>query len=109
MRLVSGRSHRSAHFDPAFYQTDLGSVARVATTYSDTPTSIDSGQNRIFDLRVPGAGEFMSSLAAGVARAQSGEATAQEALNAVAAEWKAIGDRIGLDRVRDAYHNVVAL
>lgn len=101
--------YREAHFDPAFYQTELGWDANVATTYTDTLKAIDGGQNQVFDLRVPGVGEFMSSLAAGVARAQSGEATAQEALDGVAAEWKTIVDRIGVDRVREAYANVVAL
>ncbi len=101
--------YREAHFDPAFYQTELGWEPNVATTYTETLKAIDSGKNQVFDLRVPGVGEFMSSLAAGVARAQSGEATAQEALDGVATEWKAIVDRIGADRVREAYANVVAL
>jgi len=51
----------------------------------------------------------MSSLAAGVARAMSGELTPQEALDGVAAEWTDIVGRIGVDRVRTAYANVVAL
>ena len=101
--------YREAHFDPAFYETELGWDVNTATTYTDTLKAIDGGQNQVFDLRVPGVGEFMSSLAAGVARAQSGEATTQEALDGVAAEWKAIVDRIGVDRVREAYANVVAL
>lgn len=101
--------YREAHFDPAFYEAELGWDVNTAKTYTDTLKAIDGGQNQVFDLRVPGVGEFMSSLAAGVARAQSGEATAQEALDGVAAEWKAIVDRIGVDRVREAYANVVAL
>ena len=101
--------YREAHFDPAFYQTEMGWDADVATTYTDTLKAIDTNVNQVFDLRVPGVGEFMSSMAAGVARAQSGEATAQEALDGVAAEWSAIVERIGMDRVRAAYANVVAL
>lgn len=101
--------YRAEHFDPAFYQNDLGWDAAVATTYADTLKAVDSAPNQVFDLRVPGVGEFMSSLAAGVARAQSGEATAQEALDGVAAEWTAIVDRIGKDKVKAAYANVVAL
>jgi multiple sugar transport system substrate-binding protein len=101
--------YREDHFDPAFYQTELGWSENVAQTYTDTLRAIDSGSNQVFDLRVPGVGEFMSSLAAGVARAQSGEASAQDALDGVAAEWSAIVERIGADRVREAYANVVAL
>ena len=101
--------YRDEHFDASFYETKLGWDPAVAQTYADTLKSIDTGSNQVFDLRVPGVGEFMTSLAAGVARAQSGEATAQEALDGVAAEWKSIVDRIGADRVREAYANVVAL
>lgn len=101
--------YRTEHFDATFYQSEMGWAPDVATTYADTLRAIDESPNQVFDLRVPGVGEFMSSLAAGVARAQSGEATAQEALDQVAAEWSSIVDRIGADRVREAYANVVAL
>lgn len=101
--------YREAHFDPAFYVSEMGWDAQVAQTYADTLRSIDTADNQVFDLRVPGVGEFMSSLATGVARAQSGEATPQEALDGVAVEWRAIVERIGADRVRAAYANVVAL
>ncbi len=101
--------YREAHFDPAFYQTEMGWDANVATTYTDTLKAIDTGDNQVFDLRVPGVGEFKSSMAAGVARAQSGDATAQKALDGVAAEWTSIVERIGADRVRAAYANVVLL
>jgi multiple sugar transport system substrate-binding protein len=88
---------------------EMGWDAAVAETYTATLKGIDTAPNQVFDLRVPGVGEFMSSLAAGVARAQSGEQSPQEALDGVAAEWTAIVDRIGADRVREAYANVVAL
>ncbi|MCR8548837.1 extracellular solute-binding protein [Salipiger sp. P9] len=101
--------YRDTHFDPAFYETEMGWDAAVAESYATTLRDIDGGANQVFDLRVPGVGEFMSSLAAGVARAMSGEASAQEALDGVAAEWGQIVDRIGADRVRAAYANVVAL
>lgn len=101
--------YRDTHFDPAFYETEMGWDAAVAETYTATLKGIDTAPNQVFDLRVPGVGEFMSSLAAGVARAQSGEQSPQEALDGVAAEWTAIVDRIGADRVREAYANVVAL
>lgn len=101
--------YREAHFDTALYIDEMGWDPRVAENYTATLRAIDEGSNQVFDLRIPGVGEFMSSLAAGVARAQSGEMGAQEALDGVAAEWRAIVDRIGVDRVRAAYANVVAL
>ncbi len=101
--------YREAHFDPAIYTGLMGWDAAVAESYTATLRAIDEAPNQVFDLRVPGVGEFMSALAAGVARAQAGEATPQAALDGVAAEWAAIVERIGKDRVREAYAHVVAL
>jgi multiple sugar transport system substrate-binding protein len=70
---------------------------------------MDDSKNRVFDLRVPGVGQFMSSLAAGVSKAMAGQESPQKALDGVAKEWEQIVDRLGKDRVRDAYKNVVAL
>ena len=71
---------------------------------------MDLSKNRVFDLRVPGVNQFMtSSMAAGVAKALAGQETPQKALDGVAEEWRQIVDRIGKERVRDAYKNVVAL
>ena len=70
---------------------------------------MDKSKNRVFDLRVPGVNQFMSSMAAGVSEAMAGQKTAQQALDGVAKEWKQIVDRIGKDKVRAAYANVVAL
>ena len=51
----------------------------------------------------------MSALAAGVSKALAKQMTPQAAMDEVAAEWKKITERLGVDRVRDAYANVVAL
>jgi multiple sugar transport system substrate-binding protein len=70
---------------------------------------MEDSTNRVYDLRVPGVGQFMSSMANGVAEAMAGQKTAQEALDGVAEEWSDIVDRIGADRLREAYANVVRL
>ena len=70
---------------------------------------MDLSKNRVFDLRVPGVGQFMSSMAAGVSKALAGQESAQKAMDGVAAEWRQIVDRIGKEKVREAYKNVVAL
>jgi multiple sugar transport system substrate-binding protein len=70
---------------------------------------MEESQNRVFDLRVPGVSQFMSSMANGVSEAMAGQKTAQEALDNVAKEWSEITDRIGKDRLRDAYANVVTV
>jgi len=87
----------------------LGWDRDMAEQYVETLERIDAYDNRVFDLRVPGVGQFMTSLAAGVAEAVAGQATPQEALDGVAEEWSRTVERIGKDRVREAYANVVEI
>lgn len=101
--------YRNAHFDPKFWQDKLGWDPKVSVAYVETLSGMDKSNNRVFDLRVPGVNQFMSTLANGVAEAMAGQKSAQEALNEVAAKWKEIVDKIGKDKVRDAYAKVVAL
>lgn len=101
--------YRNAHFDPKFWEDKLGWDKQVAETYVDTLGGMDKSNNRVFDLRVPGVNQFMSTLANGVAEAMAGQKSPQEALDGVAAQWKDIVAKIGPDKVRDAYANVVAL
>jgi multiple sugar transport system substrate-binding protein len=82
---------------------------KTADNYVGTLNWIDKSNNRVFDLRVPGVNQFMTAMAAGVAQAMAGEKTPQAAMDEVAAEWRRIVDRIGKDKVREAYANVVAL
>ena len=100
--------YRTSHFDSAFWQ-GLGWEADVADSYVQTLSEMERSDNRVYDLRVPGVGQFMSSMANGVAEALAGQKSAQEALDGVAEEWSAIVDRIGEDRLREAYANVVRL
>lgn len=100
--------YRDSHFDSAFWQ-GLGWDAGVADSYVTTLSEMEQSGNRVYDLRVPGVGQFMSSMANGVAEALAGQKSAQDALDGVAAEWSDIVDRIGADRLREAYANVVAL
>jgi len=53
--------------------------------------------------------QFMSSLANGVAEAMVGQKTPQAALDGVAQQWSEIVAKIGVDKVRAAYANVVKL
>lgn len=101
--------YRKTHFDPKFWQDKLGWDGHVAETYVKTLSGMDDSNNRVFDLRVPGVNQFMSTLANGVAEAMAGQKSPQAALDDVAAKWKEIVGKIGADKVRDAYANVVAL
>jgi len=100
--------YRQSHFDEELW-TGLGWDQKVANSYVTTLSEMETSPNRVYDLRVPGVGQFMSAMANGVASAMSGQKTAQQALDDVAQEWTDIVDRIGKDRLRDAYANVVAL
>ena len=101
--------YRNAHFDPDLWEGKLGWDAALTQSYVDTLSGMDDSKTRVFDLRVPGVNQFMTSLATGVAAALAGQQTPQEALDGVAAEWTSIVDRIGVDTVRSAYTGVVAL
>ena len=101
--------YRAAHFEKSLWVDEMGWDEAVADSYIETLSGMDTNTNRVFDLRVPGVGQFMTSMATGVAAAIAGQKTAQEAMDEVAAEWEQIVDRIGKDRVREAYSVVVAL
>lgn len=100
--------YRTTHFDPKFWEGKLGWDPKVAETYATPLSDMDKSNNRVFGLRVPGVNQFMSTLANGVAEAMAGQKTPQEALDGVAVQWNAIVAKIGPDKVRDAYANVVA-
>ena len=100
--------YRDEHFDVDFWKGQ-GWENKTAESYVSTLSDMEQSQNRVFDLRVPGVSQFMSSMANGVAEAMAGQKSAQEALDGVAKEWAEITDRIGKDRLREAYANVVKL
>jgi multiple sugar transport system substrate-binding protein len=100
---------RNADYETSFWTDQAGWEAQSAESYIATLTNYESNTNRVFDLRVPGNGEFYTAMANGVAEALAGQKTAQEALDAVAAEWETIIDRIGEDKIKDAYQAVIRL
>lgn len=101
--------YRNKHLEAQFWIKKLDWDAKIAASYVDTLAGMDKSRNRVFDLRVPGVNQFMSSLAAGVSSALAHQKSPQKALDDVAKEWQSIVDRIGKDRIREAYRNVVAL
>jgi multiple sugar transport system substrate-binding protein len=100
---------KTPDFDPSFYIKEAGWAAQVANTYTVTLSGMDTSHNRVFDLRVPGVNQYMTSMAAGVSKALAKQLTPQQAMDEVAKEWTQITERLGVDRIRKAYANVVAL
>ena len=100
---------RTSHMDPNYWEQEAGWDRAVAESFTVMLRGMDTSTNRVFDLRVPGVNQFYVAMMASVAKAMAGEMTAQAALDEVAEEWTRIADRIGVDAIRDAYKNVVAL
>lgn len=100
---------RTGDFELDFWTNTVGWDQTSASTFIDTMLAYEANTNRVFDLRVPGNGEFYTAMAFGVAEALAGQKTPQEALDGVAAEWEAIIERIGSDVISDAYQSVIQL
>ena len=100
---------RTGDFELSFWTDTVGWDETSASTYIDTMLAYEDNTNRVFDLRVPGNGEFYTAMAFGVAEALAGEKTPQEALDGVAAEWELIIERIGKDVIAEAYQSVIQL
>jgi len=58
--------------------------------------------------RIPGGEEYLAALDRAVDQALSGERSAEEALSAAAAGWRAINERLGVDSQREAYRHSLA-
>jgi len=100
---------RSGDFTKDFWVKNLGWGDAPTQSWLDTLNTYTNSKNRVFDLRVPGNGQFMSALADGVALALAGQKTPQQALDDVAAKWNDILNQIGKDKVKTAYANVLKL
>jgi multiple sugar transport system substrate-binding protein len=100
---------RNEDLKTEFWTEKAGWEAKAADSYISTLQNYESNTNRVFDLRVPGNGEFYTAMANGVAEALAGQKKPKEALDAVAAEWQNIIDRIGAETIKDAYQAVIRL
>lgn len=100
---------RSEDFTLDFWVKGLGWSAPATQSWLDTMNNYTQAKNRVFDLRVPGNGQFMGAIADGVALALAGQKTPQAALDEVAEKWVEILNTIGKDKVKAAYQNVIKL
>jgi len=94
---------RQSQFDNVELWTGAGFDQASAEDYLGAILDTINDPNAIVDLRIPGAFEYFSALDTGIARAMAGEATPQEALDAVAVEWDAITERLGRDNQLKLY------
>jgi multiple sugar transport system substrate-binding protein len=88
---------RQSQFDNLELWTNAGFDEESAKDYLQAILDTINDPNAIVDLRIPGAFEYFDALDNGIAKAITGEASAQAALDEVAATWDAITDRLGRD------------
>jgi multiple sugar transport system substrate-binding protein len=100
---------RTEDFTKDFWVKKLGWQPGPTQSWLDTLNIYAKSKNRVFDLRTPGNGPFMQSLADGVALALAGTKSPKAALDAVAKEWVKIVNQNGKKKVQDAYANVIKL
>jgi multiple sugar transport system substrate-binding protein len=73
-------------------------------------TTFDASIAELFpELRIPGAFEYYDSLDVQVQKALAGEAAPKEALDAAAAQWNAITERLGRDNQREKYKDAMEI
>jgi multiple sugar transport system substrate-binding protein len=89
---------RTSHFsDPASWNQS-GFSTESAKAYLDEITESLSNTNVVYDITIPGAGEYYKVFDEFAYKAVSGELKPKQALDAAAAEWEKITDRLGRDK-----------
>jgi len=87
--------------------TGAGWNPEVAKSYVQMLDAQSKSRNRVLDLRIYRGQEYVYLLSVGVYRAITGRESPQKALDEVAQRWKQLTERIGVDKQREAYRNVV--
>ncbi|MCC6613086.1 MAG: extracellular solute-binding protein [Anaerolineae bacterium] len=100
---------RASQFDNIDLWINAGFSEESAQEYLDAVRATIADPNAVLDLRIPGAAEYFAALDDEIHHALLGEVTAQEALDAVAAEWDAITDRFGRDEQLTLYRQSLGL
>ncbi len=86
---------RQSQFDNLDLWVNAGFDEESAQDYLGAVLDTINHPNNIVDLRIPGAFEYFSALDQGIAKAITGELSAQAALDEVAVAWDAITERLG--------------
>jgi len=86
---------RFSHFENAASWTQSGFTENSARRYLDEISKSLTNKNVVYDITLPGAGEYYQALDESVYKALKGVLTPQEALNEAAKKWDTITDKIG--------------
>jgi len=101
--------YRKKDLNEQFWTNKVGWDKAVAHSYVSMLKRMLSSNNRVFYLRIHNSRQYMKTLGIGVYRALSGYSTEQEALDYVAKAWDDLTERIGRDKQREAYSQMVKM
>jgi multiple sugar transport system substrate-binding protein len=98
---------RVSDLDARYWTERAGWDEAVARSYVETLDAMSRSRNRVLDLRIHRGQEYVYVLSVGVYRALTGRETPQAALDTVAARWRQLTRRVGIEQQRDAYRHIV--
>lgn len=99
---------RRTDLDESFWMRRAGWDEEVAASYVGTLERMSRSRNRVLDLRIHLGQQYVYALSVGVYRALTGRETPQAALDGVAERWRALTRRVGVEKQRAAYREIVA-
>lgn len=79
----------------------------AAESYLAAEKATMEHKNLMVDLRIPGFTQYRDAAELAIAQALAAEKSPQEALDACAASWKEISQRVGIDRQRELYQSAI--
>lgn len=88
---------------------DAGFTEEASLDYLQAIEDTIRHPQAVLDLRIPGAADYLQALDRGVQAALEGDLDAQEALDAVYAEWETITDRYGREAQLEFYRQSLGL
>lgn len=89
---------RRSHFDDPASWNQSGFSTESARAYLEEITRSLSNPNVVYDITIPGAGEYYRAGDEYIFKAVRGELKPKQALDQAAAAWERITDRLGRDR-----------
>jgi multiple sugar transport system substrate-binding protein len=100
--------YRFSHFDNLGLWTAIMSEEEAKGYLASQKGSLEA-PNVVLDMRLPGYFSYTEVLEIELSKALAGEVSAQEALDAVAAEWNRLTDEFGRDAQLAAYRAAMGL
>lgn len=94
---------RRSHFDAPSSWNQSGFSTESAKAYLDEITKSLSNPNVVYDITIPGAGEYYQAFDNFAFLAVTGALKPRQALDKAAAAWEEITDRLGRDQQIDYY------